>query len=41
MEKALNQLPDDVDLLKSMLADQAVKLDKAATYKQRLLARNE
>ena len=41
MEKALNQLPDDVDLLKSMLADQAVKLDEAATYKQRLLARNE
>ena len=41
MEKALNQLPDDVDLLKSLLADQAIKLDEAATQKQQLLARNE
>ncbi len=41
MEKASNQLPDDVDLLKSLLADQAIKLDQAATQKRQLLARNE
>ena len=41
MEKALDQLPDDVDLLKSLLADQALKLDEAAAHKERLLARNE
>ena len=41
METALNQLPDDVDLLKSLLTDQAIKLDEAATHKIRLLARNE
>jgi hypothetical protein len=41
MEKASDQLPDDVDLLKSLLAEQAVKLDEAATQKQQLLARNE
>jgi len=41
MEKAPNQLPDEVDLLKSLLADQAIKLDQAAAQKQQLLARNE
>ena len=41
MEEAPNQLPDDVDLLKSLLADQAIKLNEAATQKQQLLARNE
>ena len=41
MEKALKQLPDDIDLLKSLLADQAIKLDEAATQKQQLLARNQ
>jgi transposase len=41
MEKAPDQLPDDVDLLKSLLADQALKLDEAATHKEQLLARNE
>ena len=41
MEKAPNQLPDDIDLLKSLLADQAIKLDKAAAHKEQLLARNE
>jgi transposase len=41
MEKALDQLPDDVDLLKSLLADQALKLDESETQKQRLLARNQ
>ena len=41
MEEAPNQLPDDVDLLKSLLADQDIKLNEAATQKQQLLARNE
>ncbi len=41
MEKVSHQLPDDVDLLKSLLADQAIKLDEATTQKQQLLARNE
>ena len=41
MEKAQKQLPDDIDLLKSMLADQAIKLDEAATQKQQLIARNQ
>ena len=41
MKEAPNQLPDDVDLLKSLLADQAIKLNEAATQKQQLLARNE
>ena len=41
MEKALNQLPDDVDLLKSLLADQALRLDESEAHKQRLLARNQ
>ena len=41
MEKALNQLPDDVVLLKSLLTDQAIKLDEAVSHKIRLLARNE
>ncbi len=41
MEKVENQLPNDVDLLKSLLADQAIKLNEAATQKQQLLARNE
>jgi transposase len=41
MEKAQKQLPNDIDLLKSLLADQAIKLDEAATQKQQLLARNE
>jgi len=41
MEEAPNQLPDDVDLLKSLLAVQAIKLSEAATQKQQLLARNE
>jgi transposase len=41
MEKAPNQLPDDVDLLKSLLADQAVKLDEATAHKEQLLACNE
>jgi transposase len=41
MEKASNQLPDDVELLKSLLADQALKLDESEAHKQRLLARNQ
>ena len=41
MEKAQKQLPDDIDLLKSLLADQAIKLDEAATQKQQLIARNQ
>jgi transposase len=41
MEEASNQLPDDVDLLKSLLADQALKLDESEAHKQRLLARNQ
>ena len=41
MERTLNQLPDDVVSLKSLLADQAIKLDEAVTHKQRLLVRNE
>jgi len=41
MERTLNQLPDDVVSLKSLLADQAIKLDEAVTRKQRLLVRNE
>ena len=41
MEKAQKQLPDEVDLLKSLLAEQAIKLDQAATQKRQLLARNE
>lgn len=41
MEKASDQLPDDVDLLKSLLAEQALKLDDAAIDKKRLLTRNE
>jgi len=41
MEKAQKQLPDDIDLLKSLLADQAIQLNEAATQKQQLLARNE
>jgi len=41
MEEAPNQLPDDIDLLKLLLADQAIKLDEAAIDKERLLARNE
>ena len=41
MEKALDQLPDDVDLLKSLLAEQALKLNEAAAHEERLLARNE
>jgi len=41
MEKVLDQLPDDVDLLKSLLAGQTLKLDQAAAHKERLLARNE
>ena len=41
MEEVPNQLPDDVDLLKSLLADQAVKLNEAAAHKERLLARNQ
>ena len=41
MEEASNQLPDDIDLLKSLLVEQAIKLDKASTQKQQLLARNE
>jgi len=41
MEKALNELSDDVDLLKSLLADQALKLDESEAHKQRLLARNQ
>jgi len=41
MEEASNQLPDDMDLLKSLLAEQAMKLDEAANLKQQLLAHNE
>lgn len=41
MEKAQKQLPDDIDLLKSLLADQATKLDQAAAQKQQLIARNQ
>ena len=41
MEIALNQLPNDVDLLKSLLADQATKLSETAAHEERLLARNE
>jgi len=41
MEKASNQLLDDVDLLKSLLADQAIKLNEAAAHEEQLLARNE
>ena len=41
MEEAPNQLPDEVDLLKSLLADQAIKLNEAATQKQQLRNRNK
>jgi transposase len=41
MEKALKPLPDDLDLFKSLLAEQAIKLDQVATQKQQLLARNQ
>ena len=41
MKKATDQLPDDVNLLKSLLAEQALKLDQAATQKEQLLAHNE
>ncbi len=41
MKEALNQLPDDVDLLKSLLVDQAIKLDESATQKQQLRTRNK
>jgi len=41
MEKAQKQLPDDIDLLKSLLADQAIKLNETATQKQQLCARNK
>jgi transposase len=41
MKKASNQLPDDIDLLKSLLADQAIELNEAAADKEQLLARND
>jgi len=41
MEKATDQLPDDVDLLKSLIADQAIKLNEAVAHEEQLLARNE
>jgi len=41
MEEAPDQLPDDVDLLKSLLVDQAIKLDEAAAHKQQLRTRNK
>ena len=41
MEKVKDQLSDDIDLLKSLLAEQALKLDAAVSQKEQLLAHNE
>ena len=41
MEKALNQLPDDVDLLKSLVADQLARNEQLQADKQAIVQENE
>jgi len=41
MPIALNQLPNDINALKSLVADQAAKLDGFVSDKECLVARNE
>jgi transposase len=41
MEKALNQLPDDVDLLKSLVIDQLVRNEQLQADKQAVVQRNK
>ena len=41
MEKAPNQLPDDVDLLKSLVADQRARNEQLQADKQAIVQENE
>ena len=41
MPDGLNQLPDDVDALKSLLADQAIKLDQYVARNEQLTTENQ